>query len=127
MHVEAFRNLAGAERRFHQQCLTEVNVRQALGCSGANTSGDARAVLLVAAFAMQRQMRKKRHERLPVRSQRNSRRPPGTGARVEVIGMQMYYDVAVFMDAVDLQDADVFGYSMAGLQLAIRHPERSTR
>ncbi len=36
-------------------------------------------------------------------------------------------DVAAFMDAVDLDRADVFGYSMgaaAGLQLAIRHPER---
>ena len=36
-------------------------------------------------------------------------------------------DVAAFMDAVGLQKADVFGYSMgagAGLQLAIRHPDR---
>jgi pimeloyl-ACP methyl ester carboxylesterase len=36
-------------------------------------------------------------------------------------------DVASFMDAVGLEKADVFGYSMgaaAGLQLAIRHPER---
>ena len=36
-------------------------------------------------------------------------------------------DVAAFMDAVDLPKADVFGYSMgaaAGLQLAIRHPEK---
>jgi pimeloyl-ACP methyl ester carboxylesterase len=35
-------------------------------------------------------------------------------------------DVAAFMNAVGLQKADVFGYSMgalAGLQLAIRHPE----
>ncbi|HZM25820.1 MAG TPA: alpha/beta hydrolase [Gemmatimonadales bacterium] len=34
-------------------------------------------------------------------------------------------DVAAFMDAVGLQSADVFGYSMGaavGLQLAIRHP-----
>ncbi len=34
-------------------------------------------------------------------------------------------DVAAFMDAVGLEQADVFGYSMgaqAGLQLAIRHP-----
>ncbi|TNC64907.1 alpha/beta fold hydrolase [Rubellimicrobium roseum] len=34
-------------------------------------------------------------------------------------------DVAAFMDAVGLETADVFGYSMgaaAGLQLAIRHP-----
>jgi pimeloyl-ACP methyl ester carboxylesterase len=34
-------------------------------------------------------------------------------------------DVAAFMDAVGLEKADVFGYSMgsaAGLQLAIRHP-----
>lgn len=34
-------------------------------------------------------------------------------------------DVAAFMDAVGLKQADVFGYSMgaaAGLQLAIRHP-----
>jgi pimeloyl-ACP methyl ester carboxylesterase len=36
-------------------------------------------------------------------------------------------DVAVFMDKVGLNKADVFGYSMgaaAGLQLAIRHPEK---
>jgi pimeloyl-ACP methyl ester carboxylesterase len=36
-------------------------------------------------------------------------------------------DVAAFMDAVGLQKADVFGYSMgaaAGLQLAIRHPQK---
>lgn len=36
-------------------------------------------------------------------------------------------DVAAFMDAVGLENADVFGYSMgaaAGLQLAIRHPAR---
>ena len=36
-------------------------------------------------------------------------------------------DAAAFMDAVGLQKADVFGYSMgaaAGLQLAIRHPEK---
>jgi pimeloyl-ACP methyl ester carboxylesterase len=36
-------------------------------------------------------------------------------------------DVAVFMDAVKLEKADVFGYSMGagvGLQLAIRHPEK---
>ena len=36
-------------------------------------------------------------------------------------------DVAAFMDAVGLQKADVFGYSMgaaAGLQVAIRHPEK---
>jgi pimeloyl-ACP methyl ester carboxylesterase len=36
-------------------------------------------------------------------------------------------DVAVFMDKVGIQKADVFGYSMgaaAGLQLAIRHPEK---
>ncbi|HEU4799860.1 MAG TPA: alpha/beta hydrolase [Gemmatimonadales bacterium] len=36
-------------------------------------------------------------------------------------------DVAAFMDAVGLEKADVFGYSMggqAGLQLAIRHPAR---
>lgn len=36
-------------------------------------------------------------------------------------------DVAAFMDAVGLQKADVFGYSMGGqaaLQLAIRHPAR---
>lgn len=36
-------------------------------------------------------------------------------------------DVAGFMDAVGIEKADVFGYSMggtAGLQLAIRHPER---
>lgn len=113
--------------------------------------------------------------------------PPAVGARVEVNGMQMYYevsgtgdplvvlhgaymnipsmgaiiprlaathrvyaiefqghgrttdierpitypnladDVAAFMDKVGLPQADVFGYSMgaaAGLQLAIRHPER---
>lgn len=36
-------------------------------------------------------------------------------------------DVAAFMDAVGLRKANVFGYSMgaaAGLQLAIRHPEK---
>lgn len=36
-------------------------------------------------------------------------------------------DVAVFMDAVGIEKADVFGYSMgaaAALQLAIRHPEK---
>jgi pimeloyl-ACP methyl ester carboxylesterase len=36
-------------------------------------------------------------------------------------------DVAVFMGAVGLKKADVFGYSMgaaAGLQLAIRHPDK---
>ena len=36
-------------------------------------------------------------------------------------------DVAAFMDAVDLEKADVFGYSMgaaAALQLAIRHPDK---
>lgn len=36
-------------------------------------------------------------------------------------------DAAAFMDAVRIEKADVFGYSMgavAGLQLAIRHPER---
>jgi pimeloyl-ACP methyl ester carboxylesterase len=36
-------------------------------------------------------------------------------------------DVAVFMDAVGLKKADVFGYSMGaavGLQLAIRHPAK---
>jgi len=39
-------------------------------------------------------------------------------------------DVAAFMDAVGIARADVFGYSMgaaAGLQLAIRHPERVDR
>jgi pimeloyl-ACP methyl ester carboxylesterase len=39
-------------------------------------------------------------------------------------------DVAAFMDAVGLQKADVFGYSMgagAGLQLAIRHPSKVNR
>lgn len=36
-------------------------------------------------------------------------------------------DVAAFMDAVDVEKADIFGYSMgaaAALQLAIRHPEK---
>jgi pimeloyl-ACP methyl ester carboxylesterase len=36
-------------------------------------------------------------------------------------------DVAAFMDAVGLQKADVFGYSLgaaAGLQLVIRHPDK---
>jgi len=36
-------------------------------------------------------------------------------------------DVAAFMDQVGIETADVFGYSMgaqAGLQLAIRHPEK---
>jgi pimeloyl-ACP methyl ester carboxylesterase len=39
-------------------------------------------------------------------------------------------DVAGFMDAVGLTKADVFGYSMgaiAGLQLAIRHPQKVNR
>lgn len=39
-------------------------------------------------------------------------------------------DVAAFMDAVELDTADVFGYSMgaaAGLQFAIRHPDRIDR
>jgi pimeloyl-ACP methyl ester carboxylesterase len=39
-------------------------------------------------------------------------------------------DVAAFMDAVGLEKADVFGYSMgaaAGLQLAIRHPQKVNR
>src|SRR6266540_1408187 len=39
-------------------------------------------------------------------------------------------DVAAFMDAVGLKKADVFGYSMgavAGLQLAIRHPDKVKR
>ncbi len=39
-------------------------------------------------------------------------------------------DVAAFMDAIDVEKADVFGYSMGaavGLQLAIRHPERVDR
>jgi pimeloyl-ACP methyl ester carboxylesterase len=39
-------------------------------------------------------------------------------------------DVAAFMDAVGIEKADVFGYSMgaaAGLQLAIRHPEKVGR
>src|SRR5687767_7004780 len=39
-------------------------------------------------------------------------------------------DVAGFMDAVGLKNADVFGYSMGaitGLQLAIRHPQKVNR
>ena len=39
-------------------------------------------------------------------------------------------DVAAFMDAVGIEKADVFGYSMgaaAGLQLATRHPEKVVR
>jgi pimeloyl-ACP methyl ester carboxylesterase len=39
-------------------------------------------------------------------------------------------DVAAFIDAVGLEKADVFGYSMgsaAGLQLAIRHPQKVTK
>lgn len=39
-------------------------------------------------------------------------------------------DVAAFMDVVGLKKVDVFGYSMgaeAGLQLAIRHPEKVNR
>lgn len=39
-------------------------------------------------------------------------------------------DIAAFMDAVGLERAHVFGYSMgaaAGLQLAIRHPEKVDR
>ena len=39
-------------------------------------------------------------------------------------------DVAVFMDSVGLEQADIVGYSMgaiAGLQLAIRHPDKVRR
>lgn len=39
-------------------------------------------------------------------------------------------DVAAFMEAIDVEKADVFGYSMGaavGLQLAIRHPEKVDR
>jgi len=39
-------------------------------------------------------------------------------------------DVAAFMDAIGVEKADVFGYSMGavvGLQLAIRHPEKVDR
>ncbi|MCZ4092908.1 alpha/beta fold hydrolase [Sinorhizobium psoraleae] len=39
-------------------------------------------------------------------------------------------DVAAFMDAAGIEKADVFGYSMgsaAGLQLAIRHPEKADK
>jgi pimeloyl-ACP methyl ester carboxylesterase len=39
-------------------------------------------------------------------------------------------DVAAFMDAVGLEKADIFGYSLGavtGLQLTIRHPERVDR
>ena len=39
-------------------------------------------------------------------------------------------DVAAFMDAVGIEKADVFGYSMgavAGLQLTIRHPQKVDR
>ncbi|MBL0370946.1 alpha/beta hydrolase [Rhizobium sp. KVB221] len=39
-------------------------------------------------------------------------------------------DVAAFMDAAGVKKADVFGYSMgaaAGLQLAIRHPEKVSK
>ena len=39
-------------------------------------------------------------------------------------------DVAAFMEAVGIEKADVFGYSMgaiAGLQLVIRHPEKVSR
>lgn len=39
-------------------------------------------------------------------------------------------DVAAFMDAVEIERADVFGYSMgaaAGLRLAIQHPEKVER
>jgi pimeloyl-ACP methyl ester carboxylesterase len=39
-------------------------------------------------------------------------------------------DVAAFMDAVGLKQADIFGYSMGavtGLQLTIRHPEKVDR
>jgi pimeloyl-ACP methyl ester carboxylesterase len=39
-------------------------------------------------------------------------------------------DVAAFMDAIEVEKADVFGYSMGaavGLQLAIRHPEKVDR
>jgi len=39
-------------------------------------------------------------------------------------------DVAAFMDSVGIEKADIFGYSMgaiAGLQLAIRHPDKVTK
>lgn len=39
-------------------------------------------------------------------------------------------DIAAFMEAIDVEKADVFGYSMGaavGLQLAIRHPEKVDR
>ncbi len=39
-------------------------------------------------------------------------------------------DVAAFMDAIGLEKADIFGYSMGavtGLQLTIRHPEKVNR
>lgn len=39
-------------------------------------------------------------------------------------------DIAAFMEAIGVEKADVFGYSMgaaAGLQLAIRHPEKVDR
>lgn len=39
-------------------------------------------------------------------------------------------DIAAFMDAIGVEKADVFGYSMGaavGLQLAIRHPEKVDR
>jgi pimeloyl-ACP methyl ester carboxylesterase len=39
-------------------------------------------------------------------------------------------DIAAFMNAIDVEKADVFGYSMGaavGLQMAIRHPEKVNR
>lgn len=39
-------------------------------------------------------------------------------------------DISAFMDAVGIKKADIFGYSMgaaAGLQLAIRHPEKVSK
>ena len=49
------------------------------------------------------------------------------GAYMNIPSMGAIIDVAAFMNAVGLEKADVFGYSIgavAGLQLAIRHPEK---
>lgn len=58
----------------------------------------------------------------------------GHGRTTDVDRPITYYDladdVAAFMDAVGLEQADVFGYSMGGgaaLQLVIRHPQKVDR
>jgi pimeloyl-ACP methyl ester carboxylesterase len=59
----------------------------------------------------------------------------GHGRTADIIDRPLSYeqmadDVAAFMAAINLEQADVFGYSMGGgvaLQLAMRHPEKIDR